>query len=239
MLLHDGYAETGDFFGMAPVKFNSGNSLPDLPGSDNSLNQVAAYFSDPEKLTASTASKKNFLKDFSQYRIIHLYAHSSDRSERGEPVIYFSDSALFLSELIPERKPMAQLVVLSACETGKGQLNRGEGVFSFNRAFAAIGIPSSIINLWEVDDIATYRLMEIFYKHLSKGMPTDLALQKAKLEFIQTGSRKESMPYYWAAAVVTGRTDIVTEKKSHQWPYYITAAALGVLLLWVWKKRKN
>ena len=182
------------------------------------------------------------MDEYAKYRIIHLYTHSSDHSERGEPVIYFSDSALFLSELIPERKPLAQLIVLSACETGNGQLNRGEGVFSFNRAFAAIGISSSIINLWEVDDRATYRLMEIFYRYLSNGIPTDLALQKAKLEFMQTGSRKEFMPYYWAAAVVAGKTDMMKGKKSRAWVYYSVLAAMAMLatLTWlVWKKRKN
>jgi len=239
---NEGSGSADDFLGMAPVVFHSGKLLPNLPGSDHSLDQIADYFNNPEKLTTSAASKKRFLEEYAKFRIIHLYTHSSDRSERGEPVIYFSDSALYLSELIPERKPLAQLVVLSACETGNGQLNRGEGVFSFNRAFAAIGIPSAVINLWEVDDKATYRLMEIFYRYLSKGIPTDIALQKAKLDFMQTGSRKDLMPYYWAAAVVAGKTDMIMEKKNWAWIYYslITALFMLTAMSWIiWRKRKK
>ena len=104
----------------------------------------------------------------------------------NDPVIYFSDSALYLSSLIPDRKPVTQLVVLSACETANGKLYRGEGIFSFNRGFAALGIPAAISNLWSVDNESTYQITELFYKYLSQGLPTDIALQKAKLEFINT-----------------------------------------------------
>jgi CHAT domain-containing protein len=112
-----------------------------------------------------------------------LYTHSSDSSGRGEPVIYFADSALYLSDLISEYKPLARLIVLSACETGAGKVYNGEGVFSFNRGFAAIGIPAAITNLWSVENASTYKLTELFYKYLTRGIPSDIALQKAKLEF--------------------------------------------------------
>ena len=72
-----------------------------------------------------------------------------------------------------------------------------------------IGIPSSVVNLWSVDNEAVYRLTELFYKFLSRGMPLDLSLQKAKMEFIATASRDRTMPYYWASAVIEGRIDPV------------------------------
>ena len=98
---------------------------------------------------------------------------------------------------------------MSACETGLGQLYLGEGIFNFNRAFAACGIPSSITNLWSVDNLATYKLTELFYKYVSRGLPIDVALQKAKKEFIETGSTSEQLPYYWAAAVLTGKSEAI------------------------------
>ena len=96
----------------------------------------------------------------------------------------------YLSELLGENKPETRLIVLSACETGTGKLFKGEGIFSFNRGFAAMGIPSSVSNLWSVDDKSTYRLTELFYKWLALDIPVDLALQKAKIEFIETSSKR-------------------------------------------------
>jgi CHAT domain-containing protein len=147
------------------------------------------------------------MKSFNGYRIIQLYTHAADSSSSGEPVIYFYDSALYLSELIPEKKPSTRLIVLSACETGKGKLYQGEGVFSFNRGFAALGIPGSVINLWAVENEATYTIMESFYKYVSEGLSTDIALQKAKLDFIKLSPRERRLPYYWAAPVFVGKTE--------------------------------
>ena len=157
-------------------------------------------------MIASEATRNHFMQRFQDYKIIQLYTHASDTSYYGEPVIYFSDSALYLSELIPESKIASQLIVLSACETGNGKLFKGEGVFSFNRGFASVGIPSSVINLWSVDDESTYKLTELFYKYVHNGLPLDLALQKAKMEFISTSSKLKSLPFYWAAAVLVGKS---------------------------------
>ena len=61
---------------------------------------------------------------------------------------------------------------------------KGEGVFSLARGFAAAGIPSTVTTLWEIDEKATYQLTELFYQYLKEGNTGDVAIQKAKLEFI-------------------------------------------------------
>jgi CHAT domain-containing protein len=123
---------------------------------------------------------------------------------------------------------------LSACETGSGKLYQGEGVFSFNRGFASLGIPSSIINLWSVDNQSTYRITELFYKYLSGGMPVDVALQKAKLEFIQSSSANR-LPFYWAAAIVAGKTDKFELTKPFSWFWFglIGVGLTGILVFMV------
>ena len=178
-----------NFLGVAPVQYASGISLVDLHGSDLSLKEIGSYFSESKILSESGATKNNFLQQFSKYKIIQLYTHAADSSGSGEPVIHFVDSSLYLSDLIAENRPFTRLIVLSACETGSGKLHEGEGVFSFNRGFAALGIPSAITNLWSVDNTSTYKLTELFYKHLTEGLPVDIALQKAKLEFLQTSTK--------------------------------------------------
>jgi CHAT domain-containing protein len=230
-------ATVKDFMGIAPVNFPPALSLQPLPGSDRSLREMKSYVNDAYNLTNSAASRNNFLHRYYSYKIIQLYTHSSDSSDQGEPVIYFADSALYLSDLIGDNKPGTSLIVLSACETGKGKIYQGEGVFSFNRGFAALGIPAAITNLWSVDNKSTYTLTELFYKWLAKGLPTDVALQKAKLEFLQTVSKEKSLPFYWAAPVLVGKTEIIELAKPYPWKWIAIFATIGLVVFWIMRRK--
>jgi len=222
-----------DFMGMAPVQYARALQLPELPGSDGSLRRIGDHFVHPGLLLSTDATRNNFLRRFPGYRVVQLYTHAADNSqENGEPVIYFSDSALYLSALISGERAATRLIVLSACETGNGKISQGEGVFSFNRGFAALGIPSSLINLWSVDNGSTYALTESFYGYLAEGMPMDSALQKAKIEFLKTASKEKSLPYYWAATVLIGRTNALSFQKPAHWQWPLLLAALAGLIAW-------
>ncbi len=109
----------------------------------------------------------------------------------------------------------ADLVVLSACQTGTGEISWGEGLLSLSRAFQYAGARSVVASLWNVADEATAELMIRFYQHLKKGESKDEALRQAQLEFIrgpvifetEGGDRLErdfSAPYYWAAFQLIG-----------------------------------
>ncbi len=232
----------GSFMGMAPISFASQMNLASLAGSDESLNKIGNYFSDPNLLIKSGATKNNFQRQFPDYRIVQLYTHAAENSNFKEPVIYFGDSALYLSDLIPEKKPLTQLVVLSACETGVGTLYKGEGVFSFNRGFAAIGVPSSIANLWSIDNESTYQLTELFYKYLSKGLSLDVALQQAKLEYINSKKGENQLPYYWAAPILVGKADAIELTKTYAWKYVFAGIGFVAIALfggWRLLRRKR
>jgi hypothetical protein len=225
-------APEGNFLGVAPVQYK-GTRLATLEGSDASLEHIGHYFGSALNLVTAAATRESFRRAFSGYRFIQLYTHSSDSSDRKEPVIYFADSVLYLSDLIPENKPAAQLIVLSACQTGIGRFYRGEGVFSFNRGFAALGIPSSVSNLWSIDNNSTYRITELFYKYLSDGLPIDIALQKAKLQFIKTSdSREKQLPYYWAASILIGKTNAIDFPRPFNW-MWVAYGVLAVLIAFI------
>jgi CHAT domain-containing protein len=224
------------FFGMAPVLYPAHMQLASLNGSDKSLAKLKTYFREGNILYQTNASKTNFLNQFYKYRIIQLYTHASINGTNGEPVIYFSDSAMNLSDLLIENKPTTSLIVLSACETGVGKEYKGEGVFSFNRGFASLGIPASITNLWDVDNNSTYQITELFYKYLSKGLPIDIALQKAKLEFIRYPSNKNKLPYYWAASILVGKSDALINDKPFPWKDLLVVLSLTGLSFFAWKK---
>lgn len=92
-----------------------------------------------------------------------------------------------------------ELVVLSACETGKGDIKSGEGVYGLQRAFTVAGTNQLIMSLWKVDDTATQALMSSFYNNwIVKKLSVDVAFRRSQLELMKT--YKE--PYYWGAFVL-------------------------------------
>jgi CHAT domain-containing protein len=95
------------------------------------------------------------------------------------------------------------LVVLSACKTGRGQLVTGEGIVGLARAFLYAGARSVAVSLWDVSDAATAQLMSDFYRHLVASSSGALALRQAKLEALRS-SRAMRHPYYWAPFVIVG-----------------------------------
>jgi CHAT domain-containing protein len=223
--------------GIAPVRYTNG--FPALLGSDESLRQVQNYFRHPVNLLGDDASKNNFLKQYYKYKIIQLYTHATDSGFAGEPMIYFSDSALLLSDLFYQGKPATRLIVLAACETAQGKLYNGEGVFSFNRQFAALGIPSSISSLWQANDQSTYKITELFYKYLSKGMPLDVALQQAKKDFRSLSSKEKTLPCYWAASILVGQTDSIPIQKPFPWIWVIGVMIIVVVGVGAFKLKKQ
>ena len=94
------------------------------------------------------------------------------------------------------------MIVLSACETGVGEIHAGEGVYGLRRAFQEAGAKSVVNSLWPVSDEATRKLMTEFYDRMFKGVPTRQALKQAQLALLNS---EWSNPYYWAAFVLVER----------------------------------
>ncbi|HEU4391686.1 MAG TPA: CHAT domain-containing tetratricopeptide repeat protein, partial [Blastocatellia bacterium] len=96
----------------------------------------------------------------------------------------------------------ADLVVLSACETGLGKEVRGEGLIGLTNAFLYAGTPSVTVSLWNVQDRSTADLMVRFYQQLDNGQDKAAALQQAKLKLIQNS--RYAQPFYWAPFILIG-----------------------------------
>jgi CHAT domain-containing protein len=94
-------------------------------------------------------------------------------------------------------------VVLSACKTGVGKMERAEGVTGLTSAFIYAGTSAVVASLWNVDDTATKELMVMFYENmLEKDMGKEEALRQAKFEMIKSG--KYSSPLFWSSFVIYG-----------------------------------
>jgi len=151
-------------------------------------------------------------RELSQYRILHFATHGLLNNERSEL------SGLVFSLVDQEGKPQdgflrlheiynlqlnADLVVLSACETGLGKEIKGEGLIGLVRGFMYSGAPRVIASLWNVDDLATAELMKLFYQRMLKdGLPAGAALRAAQLELSR--QKRWASPYFWAGFVLFG-----------------------------------
>jgi len=122
------------------------------------------------------------------------------------------DGFLQMSEIFNLRLD-ANLVVLSACDTGTGKLRRGEGLIGLTRAFMYAGTPSVAASLWKVNDQSTSLFMEFFYQNLKEGQSKADALRQAKKHLMQTRAWSDTVseeqsfaaPYFWAPFVLIGR----------------------------------
>jgi CHAT domain-containing protein len=95
-----------------------------------------------------------------------------------------------------------RLVVLSACETGLGDVRNGDGVYGLRRAFVMAGTQNQVISLWKVDDQGTSELMPSFYQELTTKSGTATALRSVQTRAMKSTSRAH--PFYWAAFIVSG-----------------------------------
>jgi len=95
-----------------------------------------------------------------------------------------------------------ELVVMSACDTGRGDILNGEGVYGLRRAFTLAGARTQVSSLWKVDDTTTQQLMVTFYQKLAAGKGRSEALRQAQLALMQDGNKQ--IPYFWAAFVTSG-----------------------------------
>ncbi|MGH1388055.1 CHAT domain-containing protein [Kordia sp.] len=230
---------TNDVLAFAP-KFTNGetvetiamrrNGLGNLKYNTVEVDAIDNLF-DTNVFKDSSATKSNFISNAKNHKIIHLSTHAKSNDTYGDySFIAFSKNdplqknKLYVRELY-NLDLDADMVVLSACETGIGELKKGEGVISLARAFTYAGARSTITSLWNVNDAQTTKLMTLFYTNLKEGMPKDEALRTAKLTYIE--SENLTSPYFWAAFTPTGDMKAIELNSNNNIKYI----GIGALLL--------
>jgi CHAT domain-containing protein/Flp pilus assembly protein TadD len=191
------------------------NQFTRLPGTRQEAQAILALLPKTETIVAFDEQANLNLAinpQLSQYRMLHLATHGVFNGQdpaysgiilslvdaQGTPINGF----LRLNEIFNLNLP-AELVVLSACETGLGQEIKGEGLVGLTRGFMYAGTPRVLVSLWQVDDQATAEMMTRFYKLiLEKKLPPAQALREAQLQ-MQNETEWKS-PYYWSAFILQG-----------------------------------
>jgi CHAT domain-containing protein/Tfp pilus assembly protein PilF len=201
--------QSGDV--LREIYLESGFDFSELPYSKKEVQQISRVFA-PECVDTYTGydAREEVIKRASlrDYRIIHFACHGFlDESAplRSALVLSLDDDleedGFLQAREIYELRLNADLVILSACQTGRGRLENGEGVLGLPRTFFCAGARSTISSLWKISDRSTSSLMKNFYRFLANGSNKAEALRQAKLEMLRSGLRH---PFYWAGLVLNG-----------------------------------
>jgi CHAT domain-containing protein len=220
----DGVSMRNRRFALAPLNYN----IKEIKDAKKILGTGKVYF---EK----DATEENFKKDASKYRIIHFATHGMANDKDPDfSLLAFSEirdsienEFLYVSDLY-NMNLNADLVVLSACETGLGELRRGEGVISLARGFSYAGAKSIFTTLWSVNDQSTSIIIESFYKYLKAGKDKDEALHLAKLDFIKSADNNRAHPFLWAPYILIGDS---TSIKIAAIPWFWVFLSIAALIL--------
>lgn len=197
-ILREFYMEKG--FDFSPLKYSA-----------EEINQISKLIKKKERdVYTKNNAKEEKIKSLPlvDYEIIHFATHGFIDEQvplRSSLLLTLDEDpgedGFFQAREIYSTVLNANLVVLSACQTGKGKLERGEGVMGLARAFLYAGAESVVASLWSINDKAASVFMSGFYKGLSQGLSKEQALQNAKLDMIQS---KYKHPFYWAPFVLSG-----------------------------------
>lgn len=215
-----------EFVGLAPIfeenKNNSlvasnRNSLSPLPYSKQEVEEVANLFIIKDKkalaLTNQEANQENLKHYATKTRRLHLATHSQTFTQipfNSHLWLFGKDSTnnfelalqqIYASDLYGMSFPN-ELVVLSSCRSGVGQVVEGEGVITLTRSFLNAGTKNIIFSLWQIDDLATKELMRLFYEAVSENKTYSESLQIAKQKMAQSDKFKN--PFYWAGILLVG-----------------------------------
>lgn len=179
--------------------------LPGLPGAEAEANAIAKLLN-TKAITGNEATKAVILPKMQQSKIVHLATHGllDDFTGQGIPGAIAvapdgKDNGLLTAEEILKLKLNAELVVLSACDTGRGRIT-GDGVVGLSRSLISAGVPSIIVSLWAVPDASTASLMTEFYRNLQQNPDKAAALRNAMV----TTMKQYPNPIDWAAFTLMG-----------------------------------
>ncbi|MEW5858249.1 MAG: CHAT domain-containing tetratricopeptide repeat protein, partial [Cyanobacteriota bacterium] len=186
--------------------------LDPLSGAEKEAIQIAKFFN-TEALTGSKATKTAVMQLMQKARIIHLATHGLLHDFKGFGVpgaIALAPSGkpddgidgLLTAGEIFDMKLQADLVVLSACDTGRGDIT-GDGVVGLSRSLISAGVPSVMVSLWAVNDNSTAFLMTEFYRNLQQNPDKAVALRQAML----TAMKQYPNPKQWAAFTLIGESE--------------------------------
>ena len=214
-------------------------SLIRLPGSRKEVESASGIMRG-SILLDDDASEANLKTRVSEFDILHFATHARlDKNNSSNSCLYLSetqqpnsygqeDGKLFLNE-ISFLKIKAALVILSACNTGSGILNSGEGIMSLARSFKYAGASAVVMSMWLANDQSSTPIMTEFIRNVKSGQPKDIALQQAKISYLEKADPLMKDDFYWAGFLITG--DLYPIGKSSNLNVMLLGLGLLIIIL--------
>jgi CHAT domain-containing protein len=194
------------------------------------------------------ATKEHFLMEINHYPVVHLATHalSDPQNSQGSVICFYphgkptKEDNLFLPELYGLNMDSTDLVILSACESGKGEIVNNEGIISLSRGFMYAGCASTVNSLWKADDRSTEEILRQFHRYLETGYTKSAALRRAKLDYINSNAIYTT-PNYWAHLILIGNTDPIMAREGLSWFYFLILfgilVSVLIIALIIWRAR--
>ena len=228
---------------LGAVTDNADRQFGKLLYNDDEVQNIEAFYN-TESVFNEKATLENFITQTSKFNIFHLASHASANDTYPDySYLAFSeiegtkeDHVLYVKDLY-DMSLNADMVTLSACQTGIGRLQKGQGMMSLSKGFYYAGAKSLVTTLWKINDKSTVKLMGFFYEGLSKGKSKKEALRDAKLTYLET-TEDELLkhPYYWAAFTVSGNVSPLQSNTSSIWWWCLGGFVCIGAFLWYRKK---
>jgi len=213
-----------------------------IPGAPMELDAIKQFF-DGNYFYGTEANETNFKETATKYDILHLAVHGTANPQdtygaylQFRPDKEVQNDGKFFNYELYNLKLKATLAVLSACESGMGKMNRGEGLLSIGRGFAYAGCPTTMMSLWQVNDHATASIVSDFYEELEEGRSVKEALKLAKVRYIKKSDELTAHPAYWAPMVSYGKNPQITQAINKKWLFVAIGIFLFAVLIFPIKK---
>ncbi len=247
---HIGKSENSkvNYSGFAPqyltLEYNTDLTIPltDLPSARESVVKSSQLF-EGRSYVSDHATKVSFVNSADEASVLHLAMHCviDNDSPMDTKLIFDSnsnDNANYLkaSDLYNLQLDN-QLSVLTACNTGVGNIREGEGVISLSRAFTYAGSESLMMSLWNVPDTQTADIVESFFANLKEGRRKDESLRNAKLDYLARTTKSTSHPMFWAGFIITGNTAPINLSAGSS-PLFYIIPLIGFLLFLLYRVRQ-
>ena len=208
----------------------SGESLFALKCAKEESKQIGNLF-EGEILSDGAATKSAFLEKAPNYKMLHLATHACiDEDDPMLSKIFFSNEEYITNYELFNLDLNAELVVLSACNTGVGNLIEGEGILNLNRGFLQAGCPSSVISLWSIDDCSSKNIITYYYENIKNGFTKSVSIRQAKLDYLKEASVLNKHPFYWSAFIQYGDISRIEMPRKNK-RFKIIAFCLLIILI--------